>query len=253
MTDLEPERPVGAGASSTDLTAEQPVEAGGRRTPLSRAVLALGVVAVLLAGAAVYLGLQVKGSADDRRDRRALNDVAVQQALNLTSLSSDDLDAGLERVRSLSTGDFRDELEKSVDTLRARLKAAPVKQESKVLESGVARLDGDEGAVLVALDSLVTSGTRAAVPLTLRLQIDLQRVSGTWLVSDVTYEPSSVPAGGATAPTAPVPSSVPSARPPAKSPAKPSAGTSIAPTARPSAVPSRSTGTATRAPSPAAP
>jgi Mce-associated membrane protein len=180
----------------------------------------LALVAVVLLAVAVVLGLRVRG--DDAADAASVQQqrsdalgVARQQATNLTSLSSNDFEGGLARVRALSTGAFLADLDKTVDSLRKQLSAATFEQRGTLVDSGVVDLDGDKASVILALDQVVTSGQRSRTD-ALRLQVDLLRTDSraTWLVDNVIFQPSTVSAETAPGPTG-------SASPAASAPASP--------------------------------
>lgn len=124
-------------------------------------------------------------------DRAAALDVARQQAVNLTSLTSADFEAGLERIRALSTGAFLADLEQSVAVISDRLEGADFSQSAVLLESGVVRLEDDRASVILALDQVNTRGETSRTD-SLRLQVDLQREEGSWLMDNVVFQPSAV-------------------------------------------------------------
>lgn len=177
----------------------------------------LAGLAVVLLVVAVVLALRVgddQGAQASRAqsDRAEVLGVARQQAANLTSLSSEDFEGDLSRIQALSTGAFKKDLDSTLATLRQTLSASTFEQSSVLIDSGVSELDGDRASVLLALDQTVRSGERSRTD-ALRLQLDLLRTDGTWLVDNVIYQPSTVSAD------APLPTSAPTATPsPAASP-----------------------------------
>lgn len=189
-------------------------------TRLRGLVVVLALIAVVLLVVSGFYALRVRDdpSASAERvqqDRAAVLGVARQQAANLTSLSSTDLEAALDRVRGLSTGRFLDELNKTVAALQSQLAKAPFDQKGNLIDAGVSELDGNKASVVIALDQTVSSGQRSRTD-ALRLRVDLLRADAhaAWLVDNVIFQPSTISAQVDPAPSAgPTATPTPSATP----------------------------------------
>ena len=170
--------------------AETPV-AQQEATPARRGrglLLALVALSVLLAVAAIVLGVLLRGYAerDDARDD-ALR-AARQSALNLTSIDYEDFDAAVARVLEGATGDFGEEFEENSDNLKDLLIENKVKSEGKVVEAGVVRSDRSNATVLVVVDSTVrNTETPDGRVNTNRMQIEVEKVDGRWLTSTLQF------------------------------------------------------------------
>jgi Mce-associated membrane protein len=127
--------------------------------------------------------------AGDRADRRAeVLHAARQQAVNFTTLDHRTLDRDLRRVLDGSTGSFRAEFAAGTTDLRGLVTANKAVSRGEVLEAGIVSADDDSARVLVVADSTVTN-TASEQPERrhYRIQMDLQRSGGRWLVSDLTF------------------------------------------------------------------
>lgn len=154
-----------------------------------------GVLLVVLVAAAVALLVLVAltlprlSDASAREERRTeILAAARQHAVNFTTLDHRKLDRDLGRVLEGATGKFRTQFEEGTADLSELVRANQAVSEGEVLEAGIVTDDPDSARVLVVADSTVTN---AADPdpqrRHYRLQLDLVREGGRWLVSDLQF------------------------------------------------------------------
>ena len=141
----------------------------------------LAALIVLLLATATVLWLR------DRRDVGAgMVAVATQEARNFFSLDYRRADEDVDRVLALATGDFAEQYAAKRDEVVAGVEKAKLVVTATVPEEGTAveYAAEDRGQVLVAVDvsSRSTSGAEDA---RYRTRIELTKVDGSWLVSDV--------------------------------------------------------------------
>ncbi|MFF3565440.1 hypothetical protein ACFYXS_35920 [Streptomyces sp. NPDC002574] len=153
-----------------------------------RVLAALGAFAVLLAVLSCWYGLRLhQRYADERRDQDIVA-AARQSALNFTSLDYRHYAQDSKNVLSGATGDFKRQFTEQTDQLTKLVTANKSVSAGQILEAGIVRADDASARVLVVADSKVTN---TAVPngeaRTYRLQLDLRRVDGRWMTSDVEF------------------------------------------------------------------
>ena len=180
-----PETAVGSPPDGGTTTGEQvSSEPSGRPRSLRRLLMGLGALLVLLAFGAVLLGLRVQEAraADDRRDD-ALR-YARQMALNLTSISVQELDADIEQVLDGATGEFEDDFARRSDNLREVLTSNEVVSEGRVLDAALVRSDDESATALVVVDATVRNSANPDGGVnTYRMKLELERQGDRWLTS----------------------------------------------------------------------
>lgn len=168
--------------------AADPAGPGPAATTRSRLLLVLAVLCVLLAVAAVVLGLRLRGYAQTEDARGDALRAARQSALNLTTIDVEQFDEAVQRVLEGSTGDFRQEFEDNSGNLEKLLTDNQVNADGSVISAGLVRADRSNATALVVVDSTVRN---TAVPEgrlnTYRMQIDVERVDGRWLTSALRF------------------------------------------------------------------
>jgi Mce-associated membrane protein len=153
---------------------------------LALAALALAAVACLVL---VSLTLPRLSAAQEREERRTeVLQAARQAAVNFTTLDYRRLDRDLGRVLDGATGEFRTQFEAGTQDLAELVTANQAVSRGEVLEAGIVTADEDSARVLVVADSTVTN-TAGTEPQKrhYRLQLDLVRDDGRWLVSDLQF------------------------------------------------------------------
>jgi Mce-associated membrane protein len=155
-----------------------------RSRSLRGLLLGLGVLLALLALVAVVLGLRVQEAraAEDRRED-ALR-YAKQMALNLTSISVQELDTDIEQVLDGATGEFEEDFARRSGNLREVLTTNEVVSEGKVLEAALVRSDEDTATALVVVDATVRNSQNPQGGVnTYRMKLELERQGDRWLTS----------------------------------------------------------------------
>ena len=176
-----------AGASADDGSPLPQADAPAspeRSGSLRRLLLILTVLLALLAVAAVVLGLRVQEAraAEDRRED-ALR-YARQMALNLTSISVQELDTDIEQVLDGATGEFEEDFARRSDNLREVLTTNEVVSEGKVLEAALVRADDETATALVVVDATVRNAQNPQGGVnTYRMKLELERQGDRWLTS----------------------------------------------------------------------
>ena len=178
-TGTEPADPAGASSAraSSDVAGAR---GGGRRWLLIGLLALLAVLAV----AALLLGLRVREAqaVEDRRED-ALR-YARQMALNLTSISVEDLDADIEQVLDGATGEFEEDFAKRSDNLRDVLTKNEVVSEGTVIEAALVRADEETATALVVVDATVRNSANPQGGVnTYRMKLELERQGERWLTS----------------------------------------------------------------------
>lgn len=126
------------------------------------------------------------------RDRRAADDpagavtAARLAASAFFTLDHRDVEADLDRMLELTTGEFRTSYAEQRDALAAGVEEKGLVVTAEVPESGVAVefFDGSTAEVLVAVDTTTEAGG-ASEEQRYRTRVSLTRVDDAWLVSGV--------------------------------------------------------------------
>ncbi|MGW4518491.1 hypothetical protein ACWEO4_42830 [Streptomyces sp. NPDC004393] len=153
-------------------------------------LLSAGLVAatVLTTVLCVWVGLKLSDQRAAEQRRQDILAAARQSALNFTSLDYRHYDRDSGDVLKGATGEFKKEFAAQTAQLTKLVEQNKSVSEGQVLEAGIVRSDARSARVLVVADSKVTN---TAAPegqtRTYRLQLDLARVAGRWLTSDVTF------------------------------------------------------------------
>ena len=160
------------------------------RQPVGRlvlfAVLALVAVAALVGTGVLAPRISAASARDDRRAE--VLHVARQQAINFTTLDYRHLNRDLARVLAGSTGDFRKQFQAGVKDLTTLFATNKVVSTGAVLDAGLVSSDSDSARVLVVADStVVNTASPKGDKRHSRIQLDLVRHDGRWLVSDLTF------------------------------------------------------------------
>jgi Mce-associated membrane protein len=167
--------------------AEEPAEPAGRTTlarRLPRAVLGLLVIALAVTSAVLWsAGRSATATAATRADVLA---AARQEAVNLTSQDYRTVDADLRRMADGATGQLADDLTRRAGEAKQVVVKNKAVARGMAVEAGLVAVHGDAATALVAVDSTVTSGSAASANRRYRFQLDLTRVGGRWLVSNLT-------------------------------------------------------------------
>lgn len=116
-------------------------------------------------------------------------DAATKMSNAFVNLRYDDADAAVETVKSLATGDFRAQYEKSSGGLVKIAKRAESVMVGEVLWTAIVASDEDSGTVIAATAGTVANKTTDFEPQArnYRLQLELVLDDGRWLVRDLQF------------------------------------------------------------------
>lgn len=159
----------------------------GRRLSLP-VVPVLTVLLVLLLGGAAFLWFTRPGdSSVSTRDYVQALEAARSEVVDLTSFDYVTLDQDIARIKSSTTGDLRNEAVNQLDKQRQQLTQAQAVVNTSVVGAGITRANGtDATAVLVIQSTQKTGGTQQAQVSRYRIEAQLKKVGGRWLLSGVT-------------------------------------------------------------------
>jgi Mce-associated membrane protein len=168
------------------------VAAAPARRP-GKPVLALALLAMLALLAALFFGVRlILALTDDglalAKARDAVLVDARQAAINLNTLNSADVNAGLDLWERSSTGPVLEEFQRNRDTYAKFVGQAKRSTEATVVDAAVAELDARAGRarVLVGVDVVVRPEGQEPVLSRQRLQLEMTRMpDGVWKVSRI--------------------------------------------------------------------
>jgi hypothetical protein len=177
-----------------ERTTDAPVQSPRFRRGLFAALVAIVVVgavalAWLVAGRGV--GAVGGGQGDVQRDREAVMAQTEQFMLRMGTYGPDLLDekGGMpeyrQRVEEVITPKFAVSFEKEAATAEQLVAQAKISRQAQVFATGVSTIDEDSATALVAgsfTDSYPKTGQRDPSPF--RIEVDLVKVKGKWLVDD---------------------------------------------------------------------
>ncbi|WP_327087717.1 hypothetical protein OIE66_36175 [Nonomuraea sp. NBC_01738] len=159
--------------------------AGVAARPARLTIIVLGVLAIVLAGAALWGGGQLRDeqAADD--DRQAALDAAGTHAVNLLSLNYQSVDADLGRILATSTGAARAEYAANAGRLKETTLANKVVQHGVLRARGLESMAGGTAKVLVVADVEIRwdGSKNAPQERFYRWSMDVTKVGGVWLVA----------------------------------------------------------------------
>lgn len=151
----------------------------------------LGVVVVVILGLGAAAVLQLKDlrnlqGAEDQR--AAVMQAASRQVILLTTVDANTSAKDVNRLLAGATTSFRAQFEKDASSFFATLKAAHVVSQGSVDAIGITKFGDQRAEVIVAATGTVTNATTTSPEKrAYRLQVQLQRVSGKWLVSEMRF------------------------------------------------------------------
>jgi Mce-associated membrane protein len=152
---------------------------------------ALGVTGAIAIGAAamgVHSGLALRADHQQTAGRVAAVAAASDEVTGLISVSEKTSTAEIDRLRAGATADFGSELEEQSTALRRALQSQTITSTGSVASAGVVAWAPSKARVLVAAVGKVSNGSsKEATPRAYRLRVDLRKVEGRWLVSDMEF------------------------------------------------------------------
>ena len=182
MTDPVPEAPVRTGASQHGVSQHGVSQHSAPPQPASRGLLTgvgLAVVVTLVLGGFAAQAHAAAGEGERRLQARADALFAGrQEALNLTSVDSRDLDGDLKRVQDGATGDFAKDFAAQSVNLRKVLTDNAVESAGEIKDAAVVAMGEGNATVIVVVNSTVKNKARpAGTPRTYRMRLELIKSS----------------------------------------------------------------------------
>lgn len=160
---------------------------GSRSTRVVPQIVACLVLAAALA-AAVFGGYRWYGDRALEGAREAALAAARQTAVNFVSVSASSVDRDLQRIVAGATGEFKDEFVRGQAQVRSAIVENKVESTGTVLRAGLVSGDRRSAVVLVAVDATVKNvKAPEGRPSHYRIQVDVTRDGGTWLVSRLQF------------------------------------------------------------------
>lgn len=150
----------------------------------ARLGMAVGILGIALALASM---LYAQGLRSDAATRAAVLDAGEVIALRVTTYEGGAIDDWVTDTQSLSTGEYAREVASLFDPdIRAGLAEAEVESVGEVISSFVQDINGDAATVFAVLRQTYQSNVSPRPTSDeLRMEIQLTRVDGEWLASDV--------------------------------------------------------------------
>lgn len=145
------------------------------------------VLAVLAAG---YAGYTWHAAHQRDEAKTAVLAAARQFAVDFVSINAASVDQDLARIAVGATGDFGDEFQRGLSTVRTSVLDNKVEASGTVLRAALVSADGDSAVALVAVDATVKNVKAPAGRTShYRIQLDLVRPQGgnRWLVSRLQF------------------------------------------------------------------
>jgi Mce-associated membrane protein len=199
-TDGEPTVGSADGAAPDDTGAgkpgRRPVTGGGdddarthtRIRPALPLVPVLAVLLVLLLGATGYLWFTRPGTSAVRTaDYVDVLQAARSGVVDLTSFDYLTLDDDIEQIRRVTTGDLQQESVDQLDQRRQQIADSEAVVNTEVVGAAVGAADDDSATVFAVIQSTQQSNaSEQAQVQRYRIEVDLTRVGGRWLLSGIT-------------------------------------------------------------------
>ena len=187
--DPRPDEP-GTGSTDDGATDDGATDDGaaGHRGLSLPLVPVLAVLLVLLVAGCVALWVTRPGDSAVRTDDYV---GALQAAragiVDVASFDYVTLDDDIEQIRNVTTGDLREESVAQLDERRQQITDAQAVVNTTVVGAAVGSADDDSATVFAVLQSTqqTSTSTQAQVQ-RYRVEIDLTRVDGRWLLSGIT-------------------------------------------------------------------
>lgn len=161
--------------------------------PLRMAIAVAAVLAVLATGTAGWFGISwFRAAHDESLDLAATRDLVLREAqqiaVNLNTLDYENVQPGLDRWISSSTGQLEKEFRSNRRSYADAITQARTKTEARVLDAAVAELDPRAGTarVLLIVDVTATKDKGEPVVNRQRLQMDMSRTEQGWKASGIT-------------------------------------------------------------------
>jgi Mce-associated membrane protein len=183
------DRTAGRDDEFDDLEDDYDEEGAGRGARLSIPLVpVLAVLLVLLLGGVAYLWFtRPSTSSVTTADYVDVLEAARSEVVDLTSFDYQTLDDDIAQARKITVGDLQKESVAQLADNRKQLTDQQAVVNTQVVGAGVTRANGSDGTVLLVIQS--TQRTKAAAQPAIvryRIQADLKKVDGRWLLSGIT-------------------------------------------------------------------
>ncbi|HWU31749.1 MAG TPA: hypothetical protein VN108_02680 [Marmoricola sp.] len=159
--------------------------------PRWRIVLEVVVVVGVLVGLAAWglvQALQLRDHGQRQDDRAAAVAAASRQVVLLTTVTASTSAKDINKMLAGAAPSFRKEFEKGATAFFNTLKAAKVTSQGAVDATGVVSASGTAAEVLVAATGRVSNvTTKSPESRTYRLDVNLVKANGQWLVSGMRF------------------------------------------------------------------
>jgi len=159
-----------------------------RRMPMIAALAAI-VLIVCFAGASVYMVFQHRDNAQHHQREAAFVEGAKHGVLNMISLNYNKAKEDVQRVIDSSTGQFKDDFQRSANDFIAVVTQSKTITEGTVNAAAIESMEEDSAVVLVAATSQVTNAPagKDEPPKVWRLKVTVAEVGGQYKMSKVEY------------------------------------------------------------------
>ncbi len=166
---------------------KQPAHVSSGRLNALLAVVVLALVVVLVLVLTGVLGSKKAVRAGLEYD--AVTKAAGAETMAFMTVDYRTMDKLMAKVLAGSTGQFKQEYQHSSVQLKSAVSAEQSISTGKVLSVGISTLDKDSAVVFVAADSQVQNKSTkgAKQPRYYRLQMDMSKVKGRWLVNKLQF------------------------------------------------------------------
>ncbi len=202
-------QPVDPDAEVEPVAPDDPAERRDRRVPAL--VGALAILVVVAIGTSWLAATATAERNRERKDRRAVEEVAGRLATALSTYDHRDFEATKRRVLALSTGAFSSEYERAVGALSALIDQTKATSEAAAVDVFVGNLEKGKASAIVVLEIRGSGIGGPRVSVDNYVDLSLVKVEGQWRVDGVRNLNLGVAGGGTAAP--------PTARPPSPAPA----------------------------------
>lgn len=219
-------RVVGSGAGDDEPPVDDQDTAEGRR-PTSGARVGFvitAVVALLGVFGTVFFASKYHHLSGRNREAGAVTKASSQFLNSLTNFNANNIDADFQQIQNMATGDFGQQAQKFfASDVRTALAKVQATSRGQIHYLYVEAIQGSTATTFGEVDQTIANLNFSRPEQdVLRVALTLQKVSGTWRISEVTVlqGPASVvpSAGGSTTTT------VPGAPPPTAAPTPPTTG-----------------------------
>lgn len=152
--------------------------------------MGLALVAIVTLGVTVVTGVLWGTGAMAAADRSNAVEAAREVALDLTTVDFPDAKANVQAVLDRSTGNFKRQFGQNAEPYIGVLTEGKVRSQGEVTEIAVRDYDGQIAHVLVAVKAQIkNSSTPDGEERFYRMDTEMQKVDGNWLVARVEFVP----------------------------------------------------------------